>query len=108
MNKPLLLTTAILLTCWAMNGQGVAQTYDANAAFIANELGVNETNSSFGPFSVGYGLNFGDFTAFGAAEHDNAFHCRHDAGCPRTQHRGAPRFYMCRIDAAPPSLRVKP
>ena len=72
MNKIALLTTAIL-TAWAMNGQSFAQTYDANAAFKANELGANETNSSFGPFSVGYGLNFGDFTAFVAGEHDNAF-----------------------------------
>ena len=29
-------------------------TYDANAAFVANELGVTETDSSFGPFKVGY------------------------------------------------------
>ena len=80
MNKQLFLTTAILLASWALKGQGIAQTYDANAAFKTNELGANETNPVFGPFSVGYGLNFGDFIAFAAGEHDNAF-----AGSPITQ-----------------------
>lgn len=73
MNKRNLLTIGTLLASWAIKGQGIAQIYDANAAFVANELGANETTSSFGPFSVGYGLNFGDFTAFAPGDHDNAF-----------------------------------
>ena len=80
MNKHLILTAGILIASWALTGKSIAQTYDANAAFKANELGINESNSSFGPFSVGYGLNFGDFTAFATGDHNNAF-----AGSPDTQ-----------------------
>ncbi len=82
MNKhPLFRTARILIVSWALAGQGIAQIYDANSAYLANELNpATETNSSFGPFSVGYGLNFGDFTAFTAGDHDNFF-----AGSPITQ-----------------------
>ena len=80
MNKHLILTAGMLIASWALTGKSIAQTYDANAAFKANELGINESNSSFGPFSVGYGLNFGDFTAFATGDHNNAF-----AGSPDTQ-----------------------
>ncbi|MGC6444300.1 MAG: PEP-CTERM sorting domain-containing protein [Rubripirellula sp.] len=46
-------------------------TYDANAAFVANELGVTETNPSFGPFKVGYSGTNGVFTEFNASDHTN-------------------------------------
>ncbi len=68
-----ILTGGILLASWTVARHCAAQTYDANAAFTLNELGGNETNPVFGPFSVGYAGSFGDFTAFTAAEHTEVF-----------------------------------
>ena len=73
MHKNILLTIGILIISSAINGQGIAQTYDANEAFKANELGGNENTPLFGPFSLGYAENFGDFTPYSAAEHTNNF-----------------------------------
>jgi MYXO-CTERM domain-containing protein len=66
----------------AVASSATAQTFDANSAFVANELSANETVPTFGPFSVGYGnaLDDGPFTLFSAGEHTNAF-----AGDPNTQ-----------------------
>lgn len=69
----LTLTTNVLLVSWAISFRCVAQTFDANAAFKLNELGGSETTPFFGPFSVGFTENFGDFNSFTAAEHTNAF-----------------------------------
>lgn len=69
----LTLTTEVLLASWAISVHCAAQTFDANAAFKLNELGGGETTPSFGPFSVGYAENFGDFNPFTSAEHTNAF-----------------------------------
>ena len=68
-----ILTPGILFASWAISARCAAQTYDANAAFKGNELGGSETTPSFGPFSVGYAENFGDFIPFIAGEHTNAF-----------------------------------
>ncbi len=74
MNKPIL-TSAIFIATWALASQGSAQTYDANAAFKANELGASETSSVFGPFSVGYldRLIANSFAPFAAGEHTDSF-----------------------------------
>ncbi len=68
-----ILTSGILLASWTVTRRCVAQSYDANAAFTLNELSGTETNSVFGPFSVGYAATFGDFSAFTAAEHTDVF-----------------------------------
>ena len=74
MNKHIpILTTGILLVSWAITCRSLAQTYNANAAFQAHELALSEDNSSFPPFSAGYAENFGEFNAFTAGEHTNAF-----------------------------------
>lgn len=72
MNKHIL-TAGILFASLAITFHCAAQTYDANAEFKINELGGSETNPVFGVFSVGFAENFGDFTAFTAGEHTNAF-----------------------------------
>ena len=53
----------------------LAVVYNANDAFVAHELGANETNSSFAPWSVGHFAEGspGGFTAFTASEHTNGF-----------------------------------
>ncbi len=73
MNIHILLAFGILTVSWALKGQGIAQIYDANEAFKGNELGGDENTPSFGPFSVGYAENFGEFTPYSSAEHTNSF-----------------------------------
>lgn len=48
-------------------------TYDANAAFTAMELAFGSPSSTFGAFSVGYGITPGSFIAFSAAQHTDSF-----------------------------------
>ena len=74
MNK-LILTSTILIATWALASRSAAQTYDANAAFKANELSGSDTSSVFGPFSVGYldPLVPNSFAAFAAGEHTDSF-----------------------------------
>ena len=73
--KKHILTTGVLFASWAITYRCAAQTYDANAAFKLNELSGAETNSIFGPFTVGYldRLVPNSFTPFDAGEHTNAF-----------------------------------
>ena len=74
MNK-LILTGTILIASLALSSRCAAQTYDANAAFKANELGGAETCAVFGPFSVGYldRLVPSSFTTFTPGEHTDSF-----------------------------------
>ncbi len=81
MNKRFILSAGIFVASWALQAGARAQTYDANAAYLANALNpATQTNSAFGPFSLGYGVNPGDFTAFGAGDYVNSF-----AGFANTQ-----------------------
>lgn len=70
-----ILTSTILFACVACSQHAHSQTYDANAAFKANELSGTETGAIFGPFSVGYldRLVPNSFATFAAGEHTNSF-----------------------------------
>ena len=59
----------LMLAATAGQVEAAFVTYDANAAFVANEAG-SESNP-FGPFSVGYSSTLGGFTAATAAYHTN-------------------------------------
>lgn len=73
MTKHVLLVCAATCLCLSSN-ISQAQTYNANQAFVANESSpATETNSTFGSFRVGFAQNFGEFSAFTAAEHTNSF-----------------------------------
>jgi len=74
MNKRIL-TPGILLASLFVATRAVAQVYDANEAFILNELSGAETSPIFGPFSVGYldRLVPDSFVPFDSGEHTNAF-----------------------------------
>ena len=48
-------------------------TYDANQSFVNMELGAGSPSSSFGQFSVGYGITPGSFTGFAPAQHTDSF-----------------------------------
>ena len=60
-----------LLTCAGMGHANII--YDANAAFVANEVGSGV--NPFGPFSAGYfdETVLGGFTAFTAADHTDSW-----------------------------------
>ncbi|MDB6154788.1 MAG: hypothetical protein JWL90_3241 [Chthoniobacteraceae bacterium] len=76
-----LVLSALGFLVWTTAPRAHAQLFDANASFLANELDpLTETTPTFGPFSVGYGLNAGDFTLFLPSQHENTF-----AGNPNTQ-----------------------
>jgi hypothetical protein len=68
---------ALLGALCTVTGSATADViYDANAAFVANELNsATELSSTFGPFSVGHAdeASPGSFTAFTAAQHTNIF-----------------------------------
>ena len=75
-NRVLLAAAAAAAAALLSARPALAQTFDANAAFVANENNAaTETSSTFGPFTVGYGNAVDDapFAAFTPAEHTNAF-----------------------------------
>ncbi len=66
------MTAAATCLC-AVAPASATTVFDANAAFVANEVPDGSPTNPFGPFSVGHSPTLGGFTAFTAGQHTDNF-----------------------------------